>query len=202
MHNITRRDFLGGGLALAGSALAGCGGRQYVGDGWQKVINGTSIAGWGQVGNGGWSVVDGTIEGVGMTPSSASYLVSPASYSDFEMRAEFWASYDCNSGIFIRCQDRNKIGADNAYEVNIFDTRPDPSYGTGAIVNVAKVEPMPKAGNRWNVYEITAVGDRLVVVLNGQRTVDVRDGQHKSGPFALQNGGGTVRFKRVDIREL
>jgi hypothetical protein len=28
--------------------------------------------------------------------------------------------------------------------VNIWDTRPDPSYGTGAIVDVAKVDPMPK----------------------------------------------------------
>ena len=199
----TRRDFLGMGLAVAGSAaLAGCAGRQYSGDGWQTVLNGTSINGWSQVGNGGWSIVDGTVQGTGATPSAAGYLVSPQSYTDFEMRAEFWANHECNSGIFLRCQDRNKIGADNAYEVNIFDTRPDPSYGTGAIVNVAKVEPMPKAGNRWNIYDITARGDHLIVVLNGQRTVDVRDGKHKSGPFALQSGGGTVRFRRVDIRTL
>jgi hypothetical protein len=42
--------------------------------------------------------------------------------------------------------------------VNIYDQRPDPSYGTGAIVNFAKVEPMPKAGGKWNTYEITAKG--------------------------------------------
>lgn len=30
------------------------------------------------------------------------------------------------------------ITAMNAYEVNIFDTRPDPTYRTGAIVNVSK----------------------------------------------------------------
>ena len=200
--SVTRREFLGMGMALGGAALAGCAGPQHAGDGWQTVLNGNSLAGWSQIGFQGWSVVDGTVQGTGTTPAATGYLVSPASYTDFEIRAEFWASHDCNSGIFLRCSDRNKVGADNAYEVNIFDHRPDPSYGTGAIVNVAKVEPMPKAGNRWNIYEITARGDHLVVVLNGQRTVDVHDGKHKAGPFALQNGGGTVRFRRVEIRPL
>ena len=200
---VDRRHFIGMGLALAGTGLAGCAGRSYTGDGWQTLVNGSSIpAGWTEVGKGGWSIVDGTLQGTGATPAAAAYLVSPQSYSDYEIRAEFWASHDCNSGIFLRCQDRNKIGADNAYEVNIFDTRPDPSYGTGAIVNVAKVSPMPKAGNRWNVYDITARGDHFVVVLNGQRTVDARDGKHKSGPIALQSGGGTIRFRKVEIREL
>jgi Domain of Unknown Function (DUF1080) len=199
---ITRRDFLGAGLAVTGAALAGCAGPQHVGDGWDTIINGNSYAGWSQIGFSGWSVADGTVQGTGTTPAAPGYLISPQSYTDFELRAEFWATHDCNSGIFIRCTDRNKIDAVNAYEVNIFDHRPDPSYGTGAIVNVAKVDPMPKAGNRWNVYEITARGDHFFVVLNGQKTVDAHDGKNKAGPIALQNGGGTVRFKRVDIRRL
>jgi hypothetical protein len=37
--------------------------------------------------------------------------------------------------------------------------RPGPEYGTGAIVDIAKVSPMPKAGGRWNTYEIYAKGD-------------------------------------------
>ena len=200
---IKRREFMGMGLALAGASLAGCAGPQYVGDGWQRVVDGRSVpAGWTKVGMDGWSVVDGSLQGAGTTPAAAAYLVSPQSCTDFELRAEFWASHDCNSGIFIRCGNRNKIGADSAYEVNIFDQRPDPSYGTGAIVNIAKVVPMPKAGNRWNIYEIRATGDRLQVWFNGNQTVDVRDGKHKSGPIALQNGGGTIRWRSVDIRVL
>jgi hypothetical protein len=31
-----------------------------------------------------------------------------------------------------------KVNSTSAYEVNIFDTRRDPSFGTGAIVDVAK----------------------------------------------------------------
>lgn len=204
--NTTRREFMGMGLALAGTALAGCAGQQYAGDGWQRLVDGRSIpAGWGRIDQqGSWSIVDGTLQGSGSAPNAkaVSYLISPQSYTDFEMRAEFWASHDCNSGIFIRCQDRNRVGADNSYEVNIFDHRPDPKYGTGAIVDIAAVSPMPKAGNRWNIFDITARGDHLVVFLNGQKTVDVRNGKYKSGPFALQNGGGTIRWRSVDLRTL
>ena len=49
--------------------------------------------------------------------------------------------------------------------MNIWDTRPDPSYGTGAIVNLAKVNPMPRAAGKWNVYEIMAKGSTFTVTL-------------------------------------
>jgi Domain of Unknown Function (DUF1080) len=118
------------------------------------------------------------------------------------MRVEFWASHDANSGVFLRCADPGKITDKTCYEANIFDQRPDPTYGTGAIVNVAKVVPMPKAGGKWNVYEITAKGSRLTLVLNGQKTVDVENSQLASGPFALQWGRGVIMFRKVQIREL
>jgi len=38
-----------------------------------------------------------------------------------------------------------KVCADSSYEVNIFDQRPGQEYGTGAIVNFAKVKaPLPR----------------------------------------------------------
>jgi hypothetical protein len=195
---IDRRSFLGAGLAVFGTGLAGCAGMGS-GTGWVTVLDGTTLDGWSQIGKGNWSIVDGTVQGKN---GDAGFIVSKDSYTDFEVRAEFWSDEDANSGVFIRCEDRNKVTADNAYEVNIFDKRPDPVYGTGAIVNVAKVVPMPKAANRWNLYEITAQGDHFVVVLNGQKTVDVRDGKHRSGPIALQSAAGTIRFRKVQIRTL
>jgi hypothetical protein len=137
------------------------------------------------------------------------FLVSKSSYGDFELRAEFWADEDANSGIFIRCTNPEKVGSDTAYEVNIFDKRPEPAYGTGAIVNVAKVDPMPKAADKWNVYEITARGPEFTVVLNGQKTVDrVKNDKFANGRVALQYGAGVVKdkgvvkFRKVEIRPL
>ena len=131
----------------------------------------------------------------------SSYLVSKDSYKDFQIKAEFWTDEEANSGIFIRCDAADKIDSKICYEVNIFDKRPDPSYGTGAIVDVAKVDPMPKAAGKWNTYEITAQGSHLVVVLNGQKTADVQDSKHNAGgPFALQYGSGVVKFRKVQIK--
>jgi hypothetical protein len=86
--------------------------------------------------------------------------------------------------------------------VNIYDERPDPAYGTGGIPNHAAVENFPKIGGQWNTYEITAQGDHLVLVLNGLETVNVHDSTYASGPITLQYGGGTVRFRKVEIRPL
>jgi Domain of Unknown Function (DUF1080) len=120
--------------------------------------------------------------------------VSKNSYTDFQIRAEVWVDPAANSGIFIRCTDPQKISSKNSYEVNIYDQRPDPDYGTGAIVDVAKVSPMPKAGGRWNTLEITARGPQLTVILNGARTVNVQDGKYARGPIALQYSAGIVNF--------
>ena len=61
---------------------------------------------------------------------------------------------------------------------------------------------MPKAGGKWNTYEITVKGSRLILVLNGEKTVDVEDGKLASGPFALQWGRGVIKFRKVQIRAL
>ena len=58
------------------------------------------------------------------------------------------------------------------------------------------------AGGRWNTYEITADDSRLVVTLNGTRTVDIMHDEHREGPFALQYGAGVVKFRNVRIRPL
>jgi len=120
----------------------------------------------------------------------------------YQIKAEFWTDEEANSGIFLRCDESKKIDSKICYEVNIFDKRPDPTYGTGAIVDVAKVDPMPKAAGKWNTYEITAQGPHLVVVLNGQKTADAQDAKHASGPVALQYGSGVVKFRKVQIKPL
>ena len=187
-------------LALTvAAALAACasmsGGTTVLVDGVKGLDN------FNRVGDANWSAVDGAIQATagGKDPG---YLVTKGSYTDFRIRAEFWSSDDANSGIFMRCQNPAVITDESCYEANIFDQRPDPTYGTGAIVKVAKVDPMPKAGGKWNTYEITAKGKRLTLVLNGVKTVDVEDGKLASGPIALQWGRGTIKFRKVEITPL
>jgi len=186
-------------MALVAS-LSGCatGG----GGAWTTLVDGTQgLDNFNRVGDAGWSASDGAIQ-ASQGGKDPGYLVSKNSYKDFMLRVEFWASDDANSGVFVRCQDPGKITDENCYEANIYDQRPDPTYGTGAIVKVAKVDPMPKAGGKWNTYEITARGTRLVLVLNGTQTVSVDDSKLASGPIALQWGRGTIKFRKVEIKPL
>jgi len=179
--------------------------------GWASLFNGRDLTGWERVGDANWRIEEGAI----VADRGNGFLVTPTPHANFELRIEFWADTATNSGIFIRATDPVTITSANAYEVNIWDERPEQKYGTGAIVDVAAVNPMPKAGGRWNVLEITARGDRFTVILNGEKTVDgVRDSKHATGRIALQHGAGVkdasgvvndrgvIRFRKVELRTL
>ena len=176
--------------------------------GWTTLVGGPdSLQNWDRVGDANWRMEDGMV--VADKASVASYLVSKNSYKDFQIRAEFWADHTTNSGIFIRLSDPKKVSATNSYEVNIYDQRPDPSYGTGAIVDFAKVSPMPKAGGKWNTFLITAKGTNLIVEMNGVQTVNIQDSKFVSGPLALQFGngpkdapGGIIKWRKVQVTSL
>lgn len=177
--------------------------------GWVTLIDGDKgLENWNRIGDANWRTEGGAIVA---DKGKSGFLVSKNSYKDFEIYAEFWAETDTNSGIFLRASDPNKVGADNAYEVNIWDIRPDPIYGTGAIVDVAAVAVpiVNKAGGKWNTYEISAKGQELTVKLNGVVTARAQNGKHASGPFALQFGpgvkgvtGGVIKWRKVQIRSL
>jgi hypothetical protein len=163
-------------LLVIGFALVGCV-HQPAGQsdaGWITLFDGANLDNWTAVGKANRRVEDKLLQ----ADKGSGHLVSKNSYSDFQIRAEFWVDADANSGIFIRC------------------------YGTGAIVNYVKVSPMPKAGGRWNTLEITAKGPQLTVVLNGTRTAEVQDSKHARGPFSIQYGTGVVKFRKVQIKPL
>ncbi len=195
------------GLLVVASTLLGCAQMSGSDAGWTTLIDGTrGLDNWNRIGDANWRAEDGAIVA---DRGKGGYLVSKSSYKDFQIKAEFWADHTTNSGIFIRLSDPAKVTAANSYEVNIYDQRPEPAYGTGAIVDIAAVSPMPKAGGKWNTYEITARGAQLTVVLNGVQTVNVQNGKFPQGPFALQFGngpkdapGGAIKWRKVQVKEL
>lgn len=189
-------------LLLVALSLAGCASMRSD-RGWQTLIDGTTgLDNWINVGGANWRAEDGAIVADRRPGTEGTFLVSKNSYKDFQIRAEFWVSDDANSGIYMRCADVRPLTDRTCYEANIFDRRPDPTYGTGAIVHLAKVSPMPKAGGKWNTYEITVRGNRITVVLNSVQTAQAEDSKLPSGPIALQYAGGVVKFRKVQIRPL
>jgi hypothetical protein len=77
-------------------------------------------------------------------------------------------------------------------------------------VHRGKVLQPVKAGGKWNVFDITAKGSTMTVVLNGTKTAEINNVEFPSGPIALQFGnlppsgapGGAIKFRKVQIRPL
>jgi hypothetical protein len=190
-----RASFIGIALCSIGLATASA---QAPAAGWMTLFDGTQLTHFTIVGTANWKVGGGLVEAT----SGSGFLISKESYSNFEIKVEFWVDEGANSGVYMRCQDPAAISDKTCYEANIFDKRPDQSGRTGAIVHVAKPIAVVDAGGRWNTYEITAQGPKLTVKLNGTVTAQAEDDKFTSGPIALQYQAGTVRFRRVEIRRL
>ncbi len=180
-------------------------------EGFVTLFDGKNLNGWEQAGDANWRIEDGAA----VADKGNGFLVSAKDYTNFSLRAEFWVGPDANSGIFVHCTDPKNIGSKNAYEVNIWDDRPEKDYATGAVVGVAKVDPMPKTVGKWSVYEITLNNGVFTVAIDGKKTVDgVKDTQFTKGRIALQHGlgnkdaagvvndKGVVKFRKVEIKDL
>lgn len=154
---------------------------------------------WSVIGDADWQWTEGAVA----ASVGDGFLVSQRQYRNFELRVEFRADPEANSGIFIRCQDPARVSPRTCYEINILDSRPRDAYATASIVDVAVPAVALKTDGRWSTLRIRAEGDRLSVFLNEVLAVEARDARLATGLLSLQHrGSGQVEFRRVLIREL
>jgi hypothetical protein len=195
-----RLSVITAGCLVIALALFGCATKSDTG--WITLIDGAQgMENFSPVGDSNWSASDGAIQ-ADKRGKETGFLVSKEFYSNYQLRVEFWSSPDANSGIFMRCANPKVITDKSCYEANIFDQRPDPSFGTGGIVHHAKVLQVLKAGNQWNTFDITANDSKITVMLNGVKTAELDHKQFAIGPIALQHGAGAIKFRKVQIRKL
>jgi hypothetical protein len=202
--------YIGIAVLLAGMlALGGCASRP-ADAGWVTLLDGrrpATLDNWNRVIEDNWRFEGGALMADKRTipmkgPQDSNFLVTKQQYRNFRLRVEVWIDYPANSGIYLRVGNGEKPIGSGGYEVNIWDSRPDQSYGTGAIVGVAKVDPMPHAAGKWTTFDVTADGPHLVVLMDGVKTADAIDTRFVQGPIGLQYGGGVTKFRKVQIRVL
>jgi hypothetical protein len=191
---------------LAVVAVAGC--AQTPEDpleaGWETLLDGSRgfTENFERIGDANWRVVDGVVQADSGTKGTSSYLMTKSAYGDFMLRVEFWVSDDANSGIYMRCPDLAKITDMNCTEANVFDQRPDQTYATGAITHLSPIRNGLKAGGKWNTFEITARGPRIVVVLNGAKTGETDKAHALRGNIGVQWAAGVVKVRKFAIKPL
>jgi hypothetical protein len=196
--------------AMAVAAATGLGCATMDDSSWVTLIDGEKgLENFDRFGDANWRAEGGAI--VGDKGAKGGHLISKKNYKDFQLQVEFYAEPTTNSGIFMRCADRNKITDKSCYEANIFDMREDQTYATGGIVHRGAVKSPTKAGGKWNTYDITVKGSEVIVRLNGVETSRINNTELPGpGPITLQFGnrppkgepGGAIKWRKVRIREL
>jgi len=172
---------------------------------WQPIFDGKSLAGWKPLGPETWKVEDGAI--VGETKTGAyGWLVSEKEYGDFVLRLRFkWEGG--NSGIQFRSKP---VGEHvHGYQADIDPDSPRVTGmlyeegGRGMLVQAPAEVDKVFLRDGWNDYEISAIGERIHLFVNGLPTADIRDGRAARGIIALQTHSGQgVRLRWKDIRIL
>jgi hypothetical protein len=141
-----------------------------------------------------WEVIDGALTGCGQP---AGYLNSDQSFRNFVLSLEFRTAEEANSGVFIRSPQES-----GGYEVQIWKQQPA-GYNTGSIVGTAKTaRDFAFKADEWNHLQVTAEGDHVVVVLNGQTTLDIRDAKFPEGNIRLQYQQFPIEFRSIKLRPL
>jgi hypothetical protein len=166
-----------------------------------QLFNGRDLSGWrpSTAASNKWQVIGGILTNT----ASGANLITERTFDDFKLHVEFRYPKDGNSGIYLR----------GRHEVQVEDTgdrEPTSTYLGGVYGFLVPSQRAGKAAGEWQTYDITLVGRRVTVVLNGvpiivdQTIPGITGGALDSnegapGPIYLQGDHTAVEYRRITI---
>jgi Domain of Unknown Function (DUF1080) len=169
---------------------------------WVQLFNGKDLKGWKThpADKAKWEVKDGILIGSG----PAGHLFSErGDYENFQYRVEAKINDHGNSGQYFRAQFGPSFP--KGYEAQINSTHSDP-VRTGSLYHFKEVREMLVKPDEWFTQEVIAVGNHIIIKVNGKTTVDFVDKKntYTKGHFALQqhDPGTVVQFRKIEVKEL
>jgi hypothetical protein len=169
---------------------------QEAAEGWILLFDGESMFGWTPVADAKWKAADGAIVSDGGTYG---WLRSNSQFADYILRLEFRTREDGNSGIFLRSATEGQPHV-TGYELQIWSK--NEKFPTGSLVNHHAAKGAAFKGDVWNSYEVQVTGDHWVVVLNGTKVLDVRDGKSKAGHIGFQFNKDKIEYRNIKLKPL
>jgi len=192
-------------------------------EGFVSLFNGKDLTGW--IGStDGYAVEDGVLFS---DPKKGGNLYADKEFDNFILRFEFKVPENANNGLGIRCE-KGKNAAYNGMELQILDDRGsqytklhDYQYH-GSIYGVVPSKKQKdgttyqKPVGEWNFQEVRAIGDHIMVILNGEvivnayldditETADKKEhpGLHnKKGYIGWLGHGTRVEWRNIRIKEV
>lgn len=167
-----------------------------------ELLNGRDLSGWkprNPSKPGCWSVSGGVLVA---TPPCVD-LISERTFGDAKLHVEFMYPKGANSGLYLR----------GRYEVQINDDtgRVPDALRMGGVYGF--VQPYVNAGgavDTWQTFDITLVGQRISIVLNGRVIADnevipgitggaLDSNEAAAGPLMLQGDHGKISFRKITL---
>lgn len=177
---------------------------------WMPLWDGKTFDGWEKLGGGKWTIEDGVIHGTASKDEKEhGHLITKDQFTDFAVRLKFKAN-EGNSGLYFRVEKGGSAG------VQGFQAEIDPQKDVGGLYETGgrqwvvqptaeQVKKYFKPGE-WNEMAVVALGDRVVVQVNGHTTAELKnDPGRQRGYISLQLHGGQdmdAQFKDIEILKL
>ncbi|HWA96933.1 MAG TPA: DUF1080 domain-containing protein [Pirellulales bacterium] len=171
---------------------------QELADGWILLFDGETLYGWQPTSDADWKVADGVISA---STGSPGFLNTTSEFGDFQLRVDFRATPETNSGVFLRNPDQPKSAAIDCYELNIADEQISP-FPTGSFVERQKASDY-RLSTDWQTFDVRAEGGHFTVELDGRRVLDYSDAKPLGrGKIGLQFRAGKIEFRNVKLKPL
>jgi hypothetical protein len=206
------------------TALAGRAADPVDADGFRPLFNGKDLTGWtnaaGKAPGAAWSLRDGALVKSGKTGGGD--IWTKERFGDFVLDLEFKTAG--NSGIFIRT-DKTSDNVQTGIEIQVDNPGKNPGkHSVGAVYDLVAPSKINAKKDDWNRVVITARGNLLTVVMNGEPIAEMDldkwtepgknpDGTRnkfrtalkdfkRDGHIGFQDHGSDVAYRNVKIKVL
>jgi hypothetical protein len=175
---------------------------------WKRLFNGKDLGGWKRhpANRSKWEVRDGILIGSG---ANGHLFTDRGDYEDFHFRVEAMINEVGDGGqcfrtlFFGQGQLKGK-----GYEAQIDSNAARQIARTGSLMHFGvehEIRDMRVKSNEWFTQDVIARGNRIIIMLNGEKTVEFVDPNrtYTRGHLALQvlDNSSVVKFRKVEIKE-
>ncbi|MFQ5739658.1 MAG: DUF1080 domain-containing protein [Acidobacteriota bacterium] len=165
-----------------------------------QLFNGSDLAGWkprDPEAPNMWQAQDGVLANTGRGTD----LITEQTFQDFRLHLEFKYPEGSNSGVYLR----------GRYEVQIQDDygkEPGSRFIGGVYGFLTPSKNAGRPAGEWQTYDITLLGRRITITLNGETVIDNQEipgitggalsaREEEPGPLMLQGDHGPISFRNL-----
>lgn len=166
------------------------------------LFNGKDLTGWTTQGGAAskWSAVNGVLT----NSANGANLMTARTFGDFKLHIEFRYPKNGNSGIYLR--GRHEVQVEDSPEREW----PSSTHIGGVYGFLTPNENASTGPGQWQTYDITLVGRRVTVVLNGHTVIAdqvipgitggaIDSDEGAPGPILLQGDHTAVEYRNIRL---